>query len=491
MTPETVTDPKVKESPPERVAASDDYLKAVSDVVAELKTLNSRMEKLDPAHGKEMIRNLNEAGKKNRHIDGGPEGRKTLDEIADQNDGTWSLRDLLDAEPTEELHRQIKTLHEEMECAHLIYSSAATKGLVEYAGPKSLARQKKWRRLANKANDLWSGVDGLGGDWQPIGMLGTLIDVFRLGPSALNMFTSVVIPQGVQSMSVPVRTSVSSWRPVLETTDASTAAYPGGAQAPTTAQMGATDFIPLIPKKLKGLGGVSNEFQEDAVVAGALLAEQEMTEDGLQSLEAAFISGQSANQAALDGANGPVAANGFCPASPPLTSLRRAAIVGLSNATVNVGGVLDVASLISLKIKLRKYSARTSNAAYLLGAEGFNSVVTDAQVLTVDKLGAGATLITGQVASLLGHPIMLSEQIPTNLDAAGKAAVGGTLTTALMLRLDRWRAGRKRNLQIRGVEIVQDDFMLLVGFLRACLAAAPQAGSEPPYAAAAINVNVG
>ncbi len=63
------------------------------------------------------------------------------------------------------------------------------------------------------------------------------------------------------------------------------------------------------------------------------------------------------------------------------------------------------------------------------------------QVLTLDKFGANATVLTGQLGSLGGVPLIYSELVGADLAATGLHTGTGATTGMLLLNRDRFRVG--------------------------------------------------
>ena len=61
-----------------------------------------------------------------------------------------------------------------------------------------------------------------------------------------------------------------------------------------------------------------------------------------------------------------------------------------------------------------------SQLAIIVSPEVFyQKLLADTNVLTLDKLGTGATLLSGQLASVFGHPIIVSRYLSADMNASG------------------------------------------------------------------------
>ena len=76
----------------------------------------------------------------------------------------------------------------------------------------------------------------------------------------------------------------------------------------------------------------------------------------------------------------------------------------------------------------------------------------NSDLLTIDKFGPNASLVTGSVASIFGHPVMMSRFISADLAASGKYAGGGNSQTGILF----YNAASFAQYQKRGVTVETD-----------------------------------
>ena len=97
--------------------------------------------------------------------------------------------------------------------------------------------------------------------------------------------------------------------------------------------------------------------------------------------------------------------------------MRRIAIARSQN--VDMGSTQTVSGLMSSLIGGMGERA-ASRLAIIVSPEVFyQKLLADTNVLTLDKLGAGATLLSGQLASVFGHPIVVSRFLSADLNGSG------------------------------------------------------------------------
>ena len=108
----------------------------------------------------------------------------------------------------------------------------------------------------------------------------------------------------------------------------------------------------------------------------------------------------------------------------------------------------------------------------------------------MDKLGPNATLLTGQLGSVEGVPVVVSEQMAL-ADADGKVtAAGNVASTGRLLLVNRtqWRKGFKRELLIETERDVQRRQNVMVVSMR--VAFAERSGSRTSAAHTALQFNI-
>ena len=143
-----------------------------------------------------------------------------------------------------------------------------------------------------------------------------------------------------------------------------------------------------------------------------------------------------------------------------------------------------------LRRKLGNYGLRPSELAFVTDVNTFIAVQSITEFQTVDKLGPNATLLTGQLGSVEGVPVVVSEQMAL-ADADGKVtAAGNVASTGRLLLVNRtqWRKGFKRELLIETERDVQRRQNVMVVSMR--VAFAERSGSRTSAAHTALQFNI-
>jgi len=229
------------------------------------------------------------------------------------------------------------------------------------------------------------------------------------------LFGSYTIPEGVQTLSVP-------------RLDAGATAYlikPADDAVESALTTGKVSFQPT---KIKSLVITADETNQEAVVKTILeVVKQDLAYSLAKAVENALVNGDQ--DTGSDNINGDPAATDVTRAYPK--GLRKFGLVH----TVDAGGnAITLDEIKSARKLMGKYGMNPSEIALVVNPTVFYQLLDIPEVLTVDKIGNDkAVILTGQLGSVLGMPIVVTEYIPLNLDANGKVNDSSGNKTAAIL----------------------------------------------------------
>ena len=97
----------------------------------------------------------------------------------------------------------------------------------------------------------------------------------------------------------------------------------------------------------------------------------------------------------------------------------------------------------------------------------FSKLLTDSNLITIDKVGAAATILTGQVAQLFGHPVVLSRYVDAQYNASG-IYDDSTKTKSGVIGVDRsaWFHYQRRGVMVELKREIIDGTINVVATLR-------------------------
>ena len=140
--------------------------------------------------------------------------------------------------------------------------------------------------------------------------------------------------------------------------------------------------------------------------------------------------------------------------------------------------------------KLGKYGVRPSELAYITDVNTYIKSLAVDNFRTLDKLGPQATLLRGQLGSVEGIPVIVSEQMAL-ADSDGKVTdAGNTADTGRLLIVNRsqWRVGYRRELMIETTRDIQKRQNVMVVSMR--LAFMERSGSRSSATHTALQYNI-
>ena len=138
----------------------------------------------------------------------------------------------------------------------------------------------------------------------------------------------------------------------------------------------------------------------------------------------------------------------------------RARAFDVSNAN-DQNGVQTVAGFMAARSNLASPHGIGGDLVAIVSPEYYlvkmlmfgDAVAASAGVVTVDRYGPAATILTGELGQLMGVPIVLSEFLSADMPTSGKYTTAGATTSFLMVNRQRFKIGRLRG---TSVEIDKD-----------------------------------
>lgn len=126
----------------------------------------------------------------------------------------------------------------------------------------------------------------------------------------------------------------------------------------------------------------------------------------------------------------------------------RAAAFDKTDCTLALG-TLSKTNLLQLMSKMGEFA--TSDKVLIVSPEAlYNSLLGLTEVVTIDKFGPQATILTGQLGSIFGTPIVVSRFLSADLASSGKfVQASDSKTGMLMVSRDSWNVFARRGVQIQ------------------------------------------
>ena len=219
------------------------------------------------------------------------------------------------------------------------------------------------------------------------------------------------------------------------------------AQFGTTTSAGATQTHALKEITLNAYKVATNEYmayeeEEDSLIVLLPIVRDAMIRRVAKAVDLAFLRGAGA------GAD-PV--KGF--ASYDATS---------AVTPTNIGAA-TIANLRALRADLGAWGLEQSELRYIVSTDIYYNLLDDTLFQTMEKVGAQATLLTGQIGMIGQTPVLVSDAFPTK---AGGLATASTNIGAICVATSNFIAGSQRGLRMDTQELVETQRRVMVASLR-------------------------
>ena len=344
-----------------------------------------------------------------------------------------------------------------------------------------------------KANELdYSTSAGFGDEWVGVEYSRRMWPVIRQGSQVASKVPTIEIPDGAESIVVPLESTDPTWYKVAQTTaNNSTTLRPDGTIV--SSRIG-TDQKVLTPGKMGARVTYSMELEEDSFVPWASQLRQQLETSGSETLEHIMIDGHTTTSATtninlIDGTPGGTEVyllfNGFR-VSPLVTTTANSRSAG--------GSLVDTDFLNTIKLMgtAGLNALDKTKVSFIVDLNVGWKVLELASVKTRDVF-TNATIENGVLMSIWGYPVITSafmhfRQPSRKANTAGKIDIGtaGNNTTGsiLAVRWDQWLMGYKRRIKLTVQDFPDADASQIVAIARVGMV---QRDTE----AAAVSYNVG
>lgn len=229
--------------------------------------------------------------------------------------------------------------------------------------------------------------------------------------------------------------------------------------------------VQLNAKKLALRVGFSAELVEDAVVPVLNLYREQAVRAITDAVDNVILNGDTTT-AATGNINKDHAA--------PISTDRYLAFDGLRKLPLvtNAANKVDAANAAPTLALLRqarfkldsRYSVRPADLIWIVDAATYAKLLAMPEFLTMDKVGAQATALTGQIGYMDGAPVVVSAEFPLT-ESDGKVGAGtNDRGTALCVYRPGWVVGYRRRIAVSVDYLPYTDSYQLTATVRLALA---------------------
>jgi HK97 family phage major capsid protein len=291
-----------------------------------------------------------------------------------------------------------------------------------------------------------------------------------------SLFSRINMP--TTPFDIPLQLGDVNWYPGSENVSAKSSSLTTAKQTLT-----AHELVAEVPWSLT--------LEEDAVIAMLPEVRRTLVRNAAEVIDDVLLNGDTsaANGINSDGATITTTTPGKAHWLVGFDGLLHLPLIDNTAQANNLNGSVTAAAYNQALRLLGKYGVRNNEAVFITDVNTYLSSLGLDEVETVDKLGPAATILTGQLGVVYGHPLIVSEQMRL-ADTDGKVTDGSTGTTGRILATNRsqWRVGFRRELSIETERDIQKRQNVMVVSMRIALSERTGARSSATHTALQYNV---
>ena len=279
----------------------------------------------------------------------------------------------------------------------------------------------------------------------------SLLEGLELELTVANLFKTIQMPANRQTLSIPSRTGNLEAYLIAPAASAVESEITGGK-------------VSFTVQKMMAYSAIADEADAELVAAVTDITKAELVRSLARGLEDSIINGDTA----------------YTTANSPRKLYDGLRKIANANA-VDSSGVITLANINATRKLMGVYGINPKDLAIIVNPSAYYQLFDIAEFLTIDKIGSKATIMTGQVGSLFGFPVYVSEYIANNLTPAGADNTGtDTKTEALIVNTQYFMKCQRGSVTLekqRNVKTQTDDLVssLAVDFKNISVGGVPAA----------------
>ncbi len=320
--------------------------------------------------------------------------------------------------------------------------------------PTRLNIYRKFREGKTELSKAMAKVTGAGLDWVPEQFSADFIERMEMEFRVAGLIDTIPISNKTGTLKVPAAdTAATLYRISGATTEDDIDKIP--------ATTPGTRVVTIEPEKLGARVLLDADLQEDAVIDMAEYIRKELYLAAARGIDDICINGDTATTHQ----DSDVTAS-----TDHRKTWKGFRILAPSSSKVDSSDTINIATFRKLWSKMSTSTneyGMPEDLVILVNQLGFLRLMTIAEILTRDKYGDKATIVTGEMASLFNIPVVPTSMIRRNLNASG--VYDGNTTTYTELLLVNKRAflmGTKRQAKVDSEKDIDYDRTKFVITLR-------------------------
>jgi len=382
---------------------------------------------------------------------------------------------LLDSEfACSDWHSELKSIASDRHLARLLMADPYT--------PKLDARLYRHLKQAPRAlqpaiTKAFNDQAGTGAEFIPDQFISDLYQTFQLPKRLRGLLTRIQADRNV--LNIPRLNR--GGRPYLKgeiTVDSPLAQY--------------TTSTPATGQKTINIKGIASSYVlDDAAVEDSALAvlpifSQQIAQDLEDAFEDCMINGDTAATHQDDIANWNIRSRWGV--TPPLGSASdhrrmfngmRAAAFDQSNTAAKAGASLAVSDILSGMASLGELGA--SNLVMVVSPEFMIDIMGLDEVVTIDKFGPAASILSGQIGSIFNVPIVMSRFMSNDLATTGLYTGSGATTGFLLFNASSYYLYERRGIVVEQDKDISAGAIRIVATYRAVMGSPDQTATKNTF----------
>lgn len=305
--------------------------------------------------------------------------------------------------------------------------------------------------LAPRLKAFGSTVSGGGDEWVPTLISAQYIEEYQLDRVVEDKFQE--IPLASAPYDLPTQSGVTKARAIAENTGITSTNF-------------TTGKLTFSPTKLGEYYVLPEELNEDSAVAIYQIGTREIVEAQRRAVESAIINGDN------DGTHidSDTQAGAADLAEKIWKGLRRQALANTANGgtTDFTNAAVSETNLRVMRQRMKKFGVTPSELIWIVDPVGYAQFMVLPSIVTLEKYGNAATVITGEVGKYQGIPVITSEFMRSDLNATGVYdGVTTNRTGVLLVNTRRWYVGMRRPIRVKIMEdLPNQDRWLMASYQR-------------------------
>lgn len=292
---------------------------------------------------------------------------------------------------------------------------------------------------------------GEGGNWVPTGIGASMHEKVRASGKVAPLFARIDLP-------------TNPWKWPLEGADAvayRVAEPTGDVASKVAASTPGTNQATFDAEIIGGRSLFSRSIDADSALAILPYAQRKLVLAFANAEEMAILDGDT------DGTHqdADVQSLGATDARTLWDGLRKKAIAQTTATATSA----SAANLAVVRKAMGKWGINPADLAFIVGVSNYHGLVADTNMLTVDKMGPNATILNGQIGSIHGIPVIVSEFVREDLNASGvQDNITTNKTYMLCVNRNEWVMGQREPLDVEiDDSIYRESYQrVVVGFMR-------------------------